>query len=242
MRPQRLTLVSVMRPARNRFYRFWQQSSVLWRPGPVRRRVCLAMGSCFYVDVEASAPAGPWRFAAAAALDEFGACVLTPSQESTLIAPSVVKRCCDDARPRLDHLHDIAMQYRQSGGVMGKTVPGALQFRELVSRHPRECRFDVTCFNERLQISDSSAGANQWVELLAAVDALVQPILLMQSDHAGSTYHAEAVGFVLSQPGAPVQQWHPDDACAAARTQTQHTSSRLAPASLRPRCPLHSML
>eukprot|EP00966_Prymnesium_polylepis_P190923 4424755-Prymnesium_polylepis.1 len=114
----------------------------------------------------------------------------------------------------------MATQYRTSGNSVGKTVPGALQFKELVSRHPRECRYDVTCMNERLDIgpsTDSDAGDEDdaaWAALLAAVDALVKPVLREADGADGASRHehaAESVGFVLSQPGAPLQQWHPDD-------------------------------
>ena len=177
------------------------------------------------VDIAAPQTSHEWHRGAAATLNEHGACVLKSANKTPLIAPDIVERCLCDARPRLDRLHEVATRYRESGAAVGKTVPGALQFMELVSRHPRECRYDVTCINERLKIGGARAEESSaplpdsddaaWVALLAAVDALVQPVLRRQAEDTGSAhaaFHAEAVGFVLSLPGAPLQQWHPDDA------------------------------
>ena len=57
-----------------------------------------------------------------------------------------------------------------------------------------------------------------WLALLGAIDALVRPVLAASSLFAigadgepdGGEVCIEAVGFVLSQPGAPAQLWHPD--------------------------------
>lgn len=123
------------------------------------------------------------------------------------------------------------------GGECGGDTP--LRFQQLWSRAPWERRFDVTVLNgggrnmeastvAPLQSSGvdasspmppppSSSSVAPWRALLACIDALVRPVLTAsglfgeaRGDADADKLCVEAVGFVLSLPGAPGQVWHPD--------------------------------
>jgi hypothetical protein len=108
-----------------------------------------------------------------------------------------------------------------------ESAPEAIRFRELYSRAPWECRFDVTV-PHRLDSAttdgiaaaegvaasggmDQASSTAPWRALLEALDPIVRPVLkasaLLGSDDEIEIDH---VGFVLSEPGAPAQMWHPD--------------------------------
>lgn len=176
-----------------------------------------------------------WHQAASAALEKLGACVLKPAATSTLITAPVLERCRCDTRPRLDMLRGLAEAYRLSGaGDEGATAndldraqvekmriarqDGGLQFAQIYSRSDKEHRYDVTVLRGGAWVGGAeitgaaSPGAEgAWRELLAQVDALVQPVLRGTPAFA-SAAEIESSGFLLSHPGAPLQQWHPDDA------------------------------
>lgn len=105
-----------------------------------------------------------------------------------------------------------------------------LRFQELYSRAPWECRFDMTVLREPsvaasvqseqvaadgepMAADASKSLAAPWRALLAAIDPLVRPVLLSSGLFGGGDDDElciEAVGCVLSLPGAPGQMWHPD--------------------------------
>ena len=164
---------------------------------------------CLTVVVEPTETA--WQGAASAALTELGAAVLQPAPGApALITSSTLERCQSDARPRLDRLHNLAFQYDAHADT---STERCIQFQELASRHPKEDRFDVTVMYNKgaslLDPSGSEPGTAAWRTLVVEVDQLVQPIFRQLA--VGQTFHAEAAGFVMSHPGAPSQQWHPDD-------------------------------
>ena len=152
-------------------------------------------------EVDASALAG-WVTAAADSLVENGTVVLRGAQ----LIPSELLDCCRrDARPRLDRLLRLAADAGAGGGV-------APCFRELYCRAPWESRFDVTLRALPAAVLPSEAAfAEPWNALLAAIDPLVKPVLVASGLFGGEDeLYVEAMGFVLSEPGAPGQQWHPD--------------------------------
>ena len=97
----------------------------------------------------------------------------------------------------------------------------AIRFQELYSRRPDELRFDVTVIRDGAWVGGGAGGLETaeaekaWRALLAQVDAMVQPVLRGLPNFAAGGAEVESVGFVLSHPGAPVQQWHPDEARTA---------------------------
>ena len=90
------------------------------------------------------------------------------------------------------------------------------KFQELYSRAPWECRFDLTMLRGGTVLGASAAPAADsddsacWTALLAIVDPLVKPILRASGLFGDDPIDMEAVGCVLSFPGAPCQCWHPD--------------------------------
>ena len=186
------------------------------------------------VEIDASAtPTGlapvKWVRPAAQSLLDNGLCVL---RRPSLIPADLVERCRRDARPRLDRLLRLAEQARASetataGAVAGEAAnegvgAGAapIRFQELYSRAPWEHRFDVTVLQRLSAVMHGEPSAamddEPWRELLAALDALVRPVLAASGIFAGADDMSaddicvDAVGFVLSCPGAPGQMWHPD--------------------------------
>ena len=150
-------------------------------------------------EVHASGPAG-WVRAAADSLVGNGACVL---RRPAPIAAELLERCRADARPRLDRLLGLAAEASEGTGMCE-----ALRFQELYSRAPWECRFDVTVPRGP---PETTKGAALWQALLAAIDPLVRPVLAASGLFGGEDeLCVEAVGYVLSMPGAPGQVWHPD--------------------------------
>ena len=152
-------------------------------------------------EVDASASVG-WVVAAADSLAQNGAVVL---RNPVCIPADVVERCRCDARPRLDRLLRLAADAGAGAGV-------APRFRELYCRAPWESRFDVTVPHAP---SETTAGeepsAGPWQSLLEAIDPLVKSVLVASGGFGGEDELCiEAMGFVMSQPGAPGQQWHPD--------------------------------
>ena len=176
-------------------------------------------------EVDASSATVDWVAAAARSLVDNGACVL---RRPVLIPANLVELCRADARPRLDRLLRMAAEASAAFTMWSKeSAPEAIRFRELYSRAPWECRFDVTV-PHRLDSAttdgiaaaegvaasggmDQASSTAPWRALLEALDPIVRPVLkasaLLGSDDEIEIDH---VGFVLSEPGAPAQMWHPD--------------------------------
>ena len=175
-------------------------------------------------EVDASATVD-WVAAAASSLVDNGACVL---RRPVLIPAELVELCRADTRPRLDRLLGMAAEANAAFAMWSKeSAPEAIRFRELYSRAPWECRFDVTVPHrlgstttvgiaavEHVAASDGMdqvSSTAPWRALLEALDTIVRPVLaasaLFGSDDEIEIDH---VGFVLSEPGAPAQMWHPD--------------------------------
>lgn len=174
------------------------------------------------VSRDASGPAG-WVRAAADSLVGNGACVLRRPTELA-IAAELLEACRCEARPRLDRLLGLAAQASASEDSTAGTC-GALRYQELYSRAPWECRFDVTvqdsCGTPETtgtpetaegEGEASSGSAALWQALLDAIDPLVRPVLAASGlfGNGEDDLCVEAVGYVLSMPGAPGQVWHPD--------------------------------
>ena len=191
--------------------------------------------------VDVDAPLSSWQPIASTTFVELGACVLQPASGRPFVAAPIMDRCRQDVLPRLDQMRLLARQHTervlsQTGediGCLGTSTDpqsdavvrrdlakaakaGALQFRELYSRNGQERRFDVTVIDG----SGAWVGGEQaveedaekaWRDLLVSVDSLAQPVLSGTSMFAGGA-HIESCGFIASFPGAPVQNWHPDEA------------------------------
>jgi hypothetical protein len=166
----------------------------------------------FEVFVDSRDSAGDWCHAASHALGALGACALRPLAGSPSPISSVtIERCLRDARPRLDHMLGVAAKDKSGQGVASN---GAVRFKELYSRAPHEHRFDVTVIREG-EFLGGGGDEGAWRALLAQVDAVVQPVLCGTPSFAAVGAAVESVGFILSFPGAPSQQWHPDDSHTA---------------------------
>jgi len=145
----------------------------------------------------------------------------------------VIETCLRDARPRLHQMFDLARQYdsTESAPMSSQTADsqverdlakaaklGGMQYLELYSRNGNERRFDVTLVDVRDAwvggAVESAAVPAAWRTLFASIDALVRPVLsgLLPYAAEGTPAEIESAGFLLSEPGAPVQNWHPDEA------------------------------
>jgi len=81
---------------------------------------------------------------------------------------------------------------------------------------PRHCGPPGTSDGEATgEVKAGASSVAPWQALLAAIDPLVRPVLAASglfggADDIGDELCVEAVGYVLSMPGAPGQVWHPD--------------------------------
>jgi hypothetical protein len=171
-------------------------------------------------EVDASSATVDWVAAAARSLVDNGACVL---RRPVLIPADLVELCRADARPRLDRLLRMAAEASAAFTMWSKeSAPEAIRFRELYSRAPWECRFDVTVPHRHDSATtdgiaaaegvaasggmDQASSTAPWRALLEALDPIVRPVLkasaLLGSDDEIEIDH---VGFVLSEPRDDVQ-------------------------------------
>ena len=204
------------------------------------QRLCCAVRRCCQAphDFHTTAPASPEiTTAAARSLAQNGACVLRPSC-AELVPHRIVEQCRRGSRCQFDHWIEVAKQQAASHGHddMSNTVR-EYKFQELYSRALWECRFDLTVLKGATvppTVSEAPAGDKSsaapaatdndssaaepttadnsvcWAALLATVDPLVRPILRASGLFGDDPIEVEAVGCVLSFPGAPSQCWHPD--------------------------------
>jgi hypothetical protein len=195
---------------------------------------------CAVTHADATAPyavvaaSAGWVEAAAASLVSNGLCTLESgsSTATALVDGAVLERCCRDARPRLDWLLGLAERsglQAEGSDLQGSSAAGGappLQSQELYSRAPWEHRFDMTMLRRprRCVVNQTEEAAQEatssamwtaddaaWRALLAAVDPIVRPLLLASGLFGcEDELEVEAVGCVISMPGAPDQRWHPD--------------------------------
>lgn len=164
--------------------------------------------------------------AASAAYSELGCCVLQPT---ALVAPAVLEGCRRDVRPRLEKMQSLARRYadqpvsdavqrarEKDPQLAAAAAAGGLQYKELYTRNGKENRFDVALVDAGGAwvggASESGEAEAAWRALFGAVDALVQPVLRSTAAFAEAAAEIESAGFITSYPGAPVQNWHPDEA------------------------------
>lgn len=176
---------------------------LLEAPAAPRRSIwaCLRPPHEIFVRLDESG----WVETASRSLSHHGLVVLRQSpQAPPLIPGSIVERCRSAARPLLDRYLGLA----DRSGV----ADAPLQFLELYSRAPWENRFDLSVLRRPAHpVAASGCSARDaYAALLGAVDRLVRPLLRASRLFGAEAAEVEAVGCVLSLPGAPSQAWHPD--------------------------------
>ena len=137
---------------------------------------------------------------AADSLHELGFCMFPP-----LVDAEIVERCRTAARPLLDAMLQRAERFLRMYHGRDWRTSVALQFQELYARTTYEQRFDF--------VVPCDEATSPWAALLAAVDPIVRPVLCRSTElfpDGDDSIRVEAVGCVLSLPGAPEQSWHPD--------------------------------
>lgn len=176
----------------------------LHTPTPARRSICERLCGRPPHDVDTSQ--SDWIAASALSLAKNGLVALRSARSAPSPIPApIVERCRCEARPLLDRYLDLA---DKSGAVADGA---AIKFCELYSRAPRENRFDLAVLHRPVVASVcEDHGAVPYATLLAAVDRLVRPVLCASGLFGEAPAEVEAVGCVLSLPGAPCQAWHPD--------------------------------